>query len=166
MVQINKMRKKSQMEILGLAIVVMLILVATIFVIKFFLLKKPAEYRKGFVTAELASNTLNAFLKTAAKGCSQLTMTELLQDCAQSRPDGTISCDSGIGSCTYVELAAKEIFRQTLETWSVDYEFLAYTDINSPLIKIGKPCLADKRSKLFPISISSGTMLTRLDICG
>lgn len=151
------------MEILGLAIVIVLVLVATIFVVRFFVLKSPAEYRKGFITAELASNMLNTFLKTAAKDCSQLTMTELLQDCAQAK---SIFCDNGLDSCKYAESTAKDIFEQTLESWNVNYEFLAYINVNSPLIKAGKPCLADKRSKLFPISISTATMFTKLDICG
>ena len=155
--------KKSQMEILGLAIVVVLILVATIFVVRFLVLKAPTEYRKGFVSAELASNMLNTFLKTAAKDCSQLTMTELLQDCAQGR---SIICDNGQESCKFVESTAKKIFEGTFDKWNMEYEFLAYTDVNQPLIKIGKPCRAEKRSKLFPIPISTATMYTKLDICG
>ena len=151
------------MEILGLAIVVVLILVATIFVVRFLVLKAPTEYRKGFVSSELASNMLNTLLKTAAKECSQLTITELLQDCAQAR---SITCDNGQDSCKFVESTANYIFDQTFDKWNMQYEFLAYTDISSPLIKIGKPCKADKRSKLFPIPISAATMYTKLDICG
>ena len=151
------------MEILGLAIVVVLILVATIFVVRFLVLKAPTEYRKGFVSAESASNMLNTLLKTAAKECSQLTMTELLQDCAQAR---SITCDNGQDSCKFVESTANYIFDQTFDKWNMQYEFLAYTDVMSPLIKIGKPCKADKRSKLFPIPISAATMYTKLDICG
>ena len=155
--------KKSQMEILGLAIVVVLILVATIFIIRFLVVKAPTEYRKSFVTAELATNMLNAFLKTSAKDCSQLTMTELLQDCAQAK---SIICDNGEDSCKFVDSTARKIFSATFDKWSVQYEFRAYTDINSPLIKIGSQCKADKRSKLFPIPISAATMYTNLDICG
>lgn len=151
------------MEILGLAIVIVLILVATIFIVRFLVVKAPTDYRKGFVSAELASNMLNTFLKTAAKECSQLTMTELLQDCAQGRG---ILCDNGMDSCMFAEAAAKLIFENTFDMWNMKYEFLAYTDINSPLIKAGKPCQAEKRSKLFPIPISAGTMYTKLDICG
>ena len=151
------------MEILGLAIVVVLILVATIFVVRFLVLKTPVDYRKGFVRSELASNMLNTFLKTAAKDCSQLTMTELLQDCAQSN---SIMCDDGQDSCKFVDTAARKIFAGTLDKWNMNYEFLAYTDANSPLIKIGKPCKAEKRSKLFPIPTSASTMYTKLDICG
>lgn len=155
--------KRAQMEILGLAIVVVLILVATIFVVRFLVLKAPVDYRKGFVSAELASNMLNTFLKTAAKECSQLTMTELLQDCAQGRG---IVCDTGEDSCNFVESAAEGIFSQTLGKWNMDYEFLAYADVNMPLVRLGKPCKAEKRSKLFPIPISGGAMYAKLDICG
>lgn len=151
------------MEILGLAIVVVLILVATIFVVRFLVIKSPTEYRKGFVSAELASNMLSTFLKTASKDCSQLTMTELLQDCAQAR---SISCDNGQDSCKYAESTANHVFENTFDKWNMKYEFLAYTDANQPFIKIGKPCRAEKRSKLFPIPIISATMYAKLDICG
>lgn len=151
------------MEILGLAIVVVLMLVATIFVVRFLVLKAPTEYRKGFVSSELASNMLSTFLRTAAKDCSQLTMTELLQDCAQGK---SITCDNGQDSCRFAESAANNIFENTLEKWNMEYEFLAYTDVNQPFIKIGKPCKAEKKSKLYPIPISAATMYTKLDICG
>ncbi|MBI3035510.1 hypothetical protein HYY71_04250 [Candidatus Woesearchaeota archaeon] len=156
-------QKKSQMEILGLAIVVVLVLVATIFVVRFLVLKTPADYRKGFVSSEIASNTLNTFLRTAAKDCSQLTMTELFQDCAQARG---IICDNGQDSCRYAESTARNVFEGTLDKWNMKYEFLAYTDIKQPLVKIGNLCKAEKRSKLFPIPISTATMFVKLDICG
>ena len=150
------------MEILGLAVVVVIILVATIFIVRFLVLKTPVEYRKGFVSAEIASNMLNTFLKTAAKDCSQLTMTELLQDCAQGK---SITCGT-VHSCEFVELTAKKIFKDTLDKWSMKYEFLAYTDAKNPSVKIGNACRAEKKSKLFPIPVSTATMYVKLDICG
>lgn len=154
--------KKAQMEILGLAIVVVLVLIATIFVVKFIGLKTPANYRKGFVSSEIAANMLNTFLKTTSKDCSQLTMTELLQDCAQAQ---AIRCDNGQYSCRFVNSTAVQIFYDTLDKWNMEYEFLAYTDIDSPLIKLGSPCLKDKISKEFPVPISSGRVAIKLDVC-
>ncbi len=165
-------KNKAQMEILGLAIVVVLVLLATIFVVKFMLFKKPADYRTDFVSSELASNILNAFLKMAAKDCSQLTMTSLLQDCAQ----GTgLVCENGEDSCKYVENTAKAIFGQTLDKWNLKYHFLACSDFNLEtksctgsnyeLVNIGKECSGDRKLKLFPIPISSRTMYTKLEIC-
>ena len=160
------LNKRAQMEILGLAIVVVIILVATVFVVRFLVFKTPTNYRKGFVSSELASNMLSTFLKTNANSCSQLTMTELLQDCAQVGGEGSIKCSNGEYSCKYVESAAQEIFDVTFKKWNMEYEFLAYTDKNDPKINLGLTCKADKKSKLFPIPTGIGTMYVQLDICG
>ena len=45
------------------------------------------------------------------------------------------------------------------------YQFLAYTNINKPIIKIGEVCKADARSKTFYLPISTATVYVRLDIC-
>ncbi|MBI2647081.1 hypothetical protein HYW99_01270 [Candidatus Woesearchaeota archaeon] len=158
--------KKSQMEILGLAIVVVLILVATIFVVRFVAFKKPTDYRKGFVSSELAYNTVNTFLKTTASECSQLSMTELLRDCAQAR---SITCNNieRYNSCKYFNETAKIILRDTLINWSMNYEFLVYIDPNQPLIKLGAVCRGEKKSSTpWPTPIGSGNVYTKLDICG
>jgi len=157
--------KKSQMEILGLAIVVVIILVATVFFVKFSALKTSANYRGDFISSELASNMLNTLLKTNARECSQLTITELLQDCAQGV---AVTCNDGKTSCEFIEsIISDKIFHETLDKWNVRYQFLAYTDINSPLIKVPQdPCKSDKKSKLFPIPITVRTMYIKLDVCG
>lgn len=157
-----KEQKRAQMEILGLAIVVVLVLMATIFVVRLAGMKTPVNYRKGFVSSEIASNMLNAFLKSASQDCSQLTITELLQDCAQGQ---SIKCDNDEYSCAYVNSTAIGIFAKTLDKWSMKYEFLAYKNINSPLINLGDKCLKEKISKEFPIPISSDKMYVKLDIC-
>lgn len=161
--------RKAQMEILGLAIVVVLVLVATTFVVRFLVLKAPTDYRKGFVSSELSSNMLNTFLRTAAVECSQLTMTELLQDCAQSggaEGSGVMTCDNGDDSCKSAKSSAVRIFEDTLSKWEMKYRFLAYTNPQDPFIDIGNGCRGEKKSKLFPIPTSTTTLYTKLDICG
>ena len=167
--------KKSQMEIIGLAIVVVLLLVATIFIVRFLVLKTPLEYRKGFVSSELASNIVNTFLKVNADGCKHFTMSELLKDCAQGEyvPDdisrsGDIccsctdedtsdtkdcSCDDNdviptddVRSCKFVHDAANSIFEKTLKERNSQYEFLTYTSTKPQLIKVGTACEAEKTS--------------------
>jgi len=154
--------KKCQMEILGLAIVVVLILVAVIFVIRFLVVKAPSDYRKGFISDELASNTLNTFIDTTAKECYYLTMSQLLQDCAEPK---SITCGNEKDSCEYVKSTANDIFKDTLDKWNIKYEFSAYIVEKSPLFKIGQSCTSEKKSKIFPIPISSTSMYTKLDIC-
>ena len=158
-----KKNKKSQMEIMGLAIVVILITLAMIFVVRFVIFKKPAEFKKSFTQAELASNTINTFLKTKSKNCNGLSMTELLQDCGQSQ---SIYCENGKVSCKYVNDTAAEVFSKTLDSWNVDYEFKTYFDERSPILKLGQACKGAKKSKLFPIPTAARALYVKLDICG
>src|SRR3989344_8924042 len=162
--------KKAQTEILGLAIVVVLVIVATILVVKFGF-NKSANTRNDFTSSQEASNILNTFLRTSAPGCSQLTMTELLQDCAQ----GTgLVCSNDEDSCGYVKSAATTILSGTIGAEKKKYEFLACSNFDLkeikcndavPLILIGQPCPGQKKLKIFPIPINSGTIYVKLEIC-
>lgn len=155
-------QKRAQMEILGLTIVIALILIAAVFIVRFSVLNEEEQYRGDFLSSEIPSNALNTFLKTASRNCFQLTMTELLQDCAQIR---NIICEDGKGSCIFVNSTALEIFGKTLDKWNMKYEFLAYTDINKPLIRLGSACKGQKKSKQFPIPISSAVMYVKMEVC-
>lgn len=167
------------MEILGLAIVIVLVLIATIFIVRFLAFKTATDYRKGFVGTELASNMLSTFLSTNADDCFQMTMTEILKDCAifDGRCDGggCIKCsNANEDSCSFIRLTAVNIFAQTLDKWKLRYKFLAYIDANSPFITIDKSIgesqsiCKEKKSKLFAVPVdptSAITMFVKLDIC-
>lgn len=156
-------KKTAQMEILGLSIVVVLVLMATVFVVKFIVLKAPIDYRKGYVTKQLATNMVGTFLNTASKDCLGLTMTELLQDCSQSK---SLTCDTGEDSCQYAESTASTIFDNTISKWKMNYEFLAYNDEKLPLVKTGKKCNGEKvSSEPWVIPTNSIKIIVKLDIC-
>ena len=155
--------KKAQTEIIGLAIVVILLIIGMTFVIRFMLSNESADYKKQFTQAEIASNMLNTFLKLNSKDCNSLTMTELLQDCAQSK---SIFCENGKVSCDYVKESAESVFGQTLNQWNVDYELKAFLQEKNPIFTLGKICPASKKSKTFPLPTGSGTLFVKLDVCG
>jgi hypothetical protein len=155
--------KKSQMEIMGLAIVVILITLAMAFVIRFGVLNKPADFKESFTQTELASNMVNTFLKTTSQDCSGLSMTELLQDCAQNQ---VIYCKNTIPSCEYALDTADKIFKRTLDTWNLAYEFQVYLEEQNPIFKLGNTCPGNKKSKLFSIPTSARSLNVKLDICG
>jgi len=168
------MKKKSQTEIMGLAIIIILIIIGTTFVIRFIMSKEPADYKKDFTHSELAINMINTFLETTSASCKKLSMTELLQDCGQNPDDPSIKCTaSDTGSCSYVEQEAEKIFKETLEKWGTDYVFKVFLDDeDSPIIFLPKPvkeCPDNKKSKLFPIPITIGSnteiLSVKLDIC-
>ena len=155
--------KKGQTEILGLAIVVVLVLVATTFVIRFLVDKSPADYRKSFVAEQLASNMVGALIGTTTD-CSQRAITELLQDCSQS---GTITCNNK-NSCDFVEDTTKFIFSQTLDKWNYKYEFKVYYASNPNQLlfhRIGQQCKGDKEQGTFIIPSNTGNINVELNIC-
>ena len=157
------MKRKSQMEILGLAVVIVILLTGIVIFAKIGPYKKT-ETRNDFISSELASNMINTFLKTSARDCSQLTMSELLYDCARGTE---LICNDSANSdsCEYVKFTADDIFKITFGQWKVNYQFLAYVDINSPLVESGQKCQGEKTSKIFPLPVSTGNMFVKLDIC-
>lgn len=156
-------QRKAQTEIIGLAIIVILLVLGMAFVVRFMLDKEPAGYKRQFTQAEISSNMLNSFLKAKSRDCSGLSMTELLQNCAESR---SITCENGMDSCGYVEDAASYIFSQTLEQWNFAYELRAFQQEDNPIFALGQACPSDKKSKTFPIPTAAGTVSLRLDVCG
>lgn len=152
------------MEIIGLAIVVVIILIAMVIAVRFLVFKKPDSARAGFVSAELASNTINTFLETTAVECSKAKMGELIQDCAQ----GTERiCGNGNGACEFVRNAADEIFAKTFMKWKTKYRFLVYVDPNAPFVDLESGCTGqqEKVSETFFVPVTAATVSVKLDIC-
>ena len=157
--------KKSQMEILGLAIVIVLLILGLVFVIKFVALKKPSTIKQEVSQSELATGYLSTYLDTSVPECNGLTISELLQDCAAR---GGITCPSSttiLSSCEKAEEVADIIFSQTFKIWKLPYELKASFQ-NQELIQLGERCKGQKRSKTFPLPSRAGTIQVTLDICG
>ena len=161
-----KFSRKSQMEILGLAIFVVLILIATFFVIRFLVFKSPEDYRKGFLSSELASGMINVLLRVNNNLCS-LSMVDLVRNCAESNNICCDNCGTGndVYSCEFVEKSVKSIFAKSLDEWKYKYEFLVYQDANNPKIRIGEKCRGEKKSESYSIPSNSNTIYLKLDIC-
>ncbi len=151
------------MEILGLAIVVVLLVLGLVFAIKFIALKKPSTIRKEVVESQVASNYVSTYLNTAVNDCNYLTATELLQDCAVQ---GGIVCSDGKSSCEKAREVAAAIFSKTFEQWKWKYEMTASLGTSRTLMQLGQACPGQKRSKTFPLPTRAGTMFVKLDICG
>lgn len=159
---------KTQMEIMGLAIIVILVAMAMLFVVQFIVLKEPTELKKTYTYSELAANTLNAMLKTTT-ACKDQDITRLLQDCAAYPPDGLIVCNGG--SCDFVTGAIKEILNQTLVTWNIAFNFTTKIKILDKEENVIPPisqgtCIGERQTKIYPIPTAAGPMIVRLDICG
>jgi len=163
--------KKGQFEILGLAIVVILVSLAVLFILRFVVLEKPTEYKKEFSQSELAANVISTMLKTANPGCHNLKFSELFQNCAEDPVNPSIQCSITHNSCGYLSAALDDLFRDSLEEWNTPFYFKSQTNRfgESPIIEKGNQCPGEKKSKQFPIPVdpSGSTILyITLDICG
>lgn len=155
------MNRKSQMEVMGLVMIVILISIAMLFTLQFVILKQQPKFKEMYTYAKLSSTTLNTLLKTNTE-CKGIDFTGLLQDCAanKSTPYG-INCN-GQNSCEYAEEKINKVFDDTLRKWNIVFEF--DSDLTGINIKEGI-CL-EKQSKPYPIPTDVGVMILKLDICG
>lgn len=162
--------RKAQLEVLGLAIVVLLISLSLLFVLQF-VVREPEQPRQTFTRDQLASTMVNALLETTTH-CAQLTMTELLQDCAQLLSD--VDCGDGftrVGnraeSCVVAEQVTQQIFVQTLDAWDKKYEYNVKYG-NDGLITVkreGCRLEYDTGSALLPLVPGGPSIVVRLAIC-
>ncbi len=172
----DMMRKKGQMEIMGLVLIVVLISLGFLFYLRFSVLSPDkGDVRKSTTESALASNIINTMLSTTSKDCQNREIKELIQDCAGSVQ---IVCDDYSGSppnsCQYIEGFFSEILDKTLGEWQRDYQFTvegipddnlgygAMVDLN---MQRGD-CSGERESKFFALPSNSGeNIIITLSIC-
>ena len=157
-----KKNKKSQAEIIGLVIIVLLITMGLLFFVKFGILDKEDDIKGSFIDSELANNMVDVLLKTTTD-CKESSVTDLFQDCAAFNK---IDCN-GMNSYEKLNQTIDIIFGKTLEKWKKSYEFRAYRGSEQILEKNYGECnrYSNRESKTYPIPTDRGTLFITLDIC-
>jgi len=169
-----KMFKKSQMEIMGLALVVILISLGLLFAVKFTALKPATSgARQAYTKTVKAANMLNTLLKTTSLDCpGGATITQLIQDCATAGVS-QINCDDGTGStedsCAHVKrIIGDGIFGATFVEWGQDFYFTVkkggISVVGIP--PVGTECTGAKEHKDQPIPIPGELVTVTLELCG
>ncbi|MBD3304655.1 hypothetical protein GF343_05955 [Candidatus Woesearchaeota archaeon] len=156
--------KRSQMEIMGLVIIVILVAIGMLFAIQF-LLKKPVGRETAAVKeSTLAANFLNTLLSTTTD-CFDRNMRELLQDCALT--GGSITC-FGMSSCDYADDQLKIMLENTLGRWNKDYYFSIKGAPDVEKIKFGEECTyCEREAKIHPVPVRPGFEISlKLEIYG
>ena len=157
----RRMRKKSQMEIMGLAIIFILVIFGVLFAVRFVIMKPDTDVRKGFQDSTMAANILTAMRGTTTD-CKGATVEQLLQDCASVK---AIECGGG-DSCLKAAAVINMIMKETLETWQRDYNFSITGAFSVSGITSGYgDCSGEKEVKVQPIPTRAGTINLRLEIC-
>ena len=163
--------RRAQMEIMGLAIIVILISVSMLFAIRFIVLRQPASYKEEYTQTELSSNILSTLLMTTVRECNDLSFKELYEDCARDPITPMVRCIDGSSSCQYINANTTNILNKTLEKWNIGYALLAETeDYPKPIVNITSKggCPGIKKHKSYPIPIGASgekVLFVNLDIC-
>jgi len=87
--------KRAQMEIMGLAVIMILVILGFVFGMRF-LKSDDITFGQDFEQKTLATSFLNTMLGTTSN-CYSATFRELIQDCAQG---AQVKCPSGRDSCS------------------------------------------------------------------
>jgi len=156
------MNKRAQMEILGLAIIVVLIMLGVLFAIQFVLRAPPEQAAQEYRESQLAASLVTTMLSTTT-ACRDATVAELLQDCAVFT---RISCPQG-NSCDEAKVVIGQILVGTLETWERDYRFAISggpSRIDEIYYGLGD-CTGEIESNTNPVPTAAGPLQVRLDLC-
>jgi len=181
------MKKKSQSEIVGLAVLMIIITIGLLIFAVFVINNKPKSLINSFMLNEIPSYLNTAMLETNIVSCGDIQLKTLLTKCGN---DNIAICRSGRDYCEEAKFILTEVLNNTLGEWKMDYRFFAYvgpdftikskniinpiysTDVkkeNTPLCKIkenGKFKVANSKSGIMFFPLNGGQTLTlKLDLC-
>jgi len=156
------MKKKSQMEIMGIAIVVIIISIVIVFFIRWGVLREPIQHKKEFAQSEIATNLVNTLLSTTSDYCKGLTFNELFQDCAST--NSQICLGETQTTCVYVKGEVETVLLDTLGIWNYKYEFTVKSGDTNIIPAIGT-CgdIKERKARTYPLP---GGLEATLAICG
>jgi len=170
------------MEIMGLAIIIILLMLALVFVVRFTLIPNQNAPKKEFSQAQIAANTLNAMLQTNVEECNEATIERLFVDCAQGTriiqcthiTYGSDACSFLFGPPNANSFLFNEILEPTLGVWKIPYT-LTFNDGSQVASDAGdEKCSAEHVGTVYSsrdlkeakIGLGGGTVLiVQLELC-
>lgn len=159
--------KKSQMEIMGLAIIVVLLIVGLMFALRFTLFKAPQTYRKEYIETQLAANMLNTLLNTNTE-CNDISVGELLSDASKDNP--SINCSvSGYPSDSqgFVDQTITNLTETILNITLIKDYYLKASVPGKVVVEAGKERTGRERERKTQfLQTDAGVMSITLDIYG
>ena len=158
------------MEMIGLAVIVILLALGIYFVSRLSL-SKPQELSQAqsFQQKQIGVSFINTLLSTDANCTGAVTFTTLLQNLADPTETGTLTCPND-DIAEYFNQSVIKIFSDTLDIWNYKYEFAVNFPQGSQKTKItiNKDCtpeLQTESSPIFPIPTERGPIRVQMKIC-
>ncbi|MFH1649447.1 MAG: hypothetical protein ABIA93_02775 [Candidatus Woesearchaeota archaeon] len=156
---------KAQMEIMGLAVIVILVGIGLFYMVAFQAEKPVQKPVQDYTNSQLATNMLIAMLHTDIPACG-VDLEDVIYDCGTAYKKlqcvQTSSCGAVIRNATF------DMINSTLGVWGTDYTFNVTTD---PSIGLSSevPCsgMRNRKTGIQPIPLYpvQGTVLVTLNIC-
>jgi len=160
--------KKAQTEAIGLAVIVILISLAIIFALAFSLRQKPT-IKETYLKAQLASNTLNALLKSDVEcydtAGNPYSMSDLIQDCIVywNQRQNQINC-SGTPSQDFVQEKIDSLLSETLKEWKKSYNLTIGIGEQVYFSFANGDQKGSKEVETYPLNTFKGIVLITLEI--
>jgi hypothetical protein len=165
--------KKAQLEVLGLAVIVLLLSLGMLMVFKFIVTQEPIDTKQSVTEKQQSSNFLGAILETSTgPDCRNMKIKELFADCADcfDSADYCQYCEldefNPLDSCTYLEnilgYALNETFGRDDDLYNIEAFFIE----GSTILQINNTiCSGAKTGEEYLIPVGSRTLFVTFDIC-
>ncbi|HLD06098.1 MAG TPA: hypothetical protein VJC16_01010 [Candidatus Nanoarchaeia archaeon] len=146
---------KAQMEIMGIAVVMILVAFGVLFAVRYVFLEQPSSLGAEFDEQQLARQMVTVLLRTSV---GRESIQSLIIQCAQGQNPPAVACMDA-------QQHISSIFSQTLDAWGVKYYFQVQRG-NQPVIQaIGQSCPRAKTSAEQPLPLGEGTVRVVLEVC-
>lgn len=155
-----KRNKKSQTELIGIAIIVLLAIMLFLFAIAFFSGIKKSPYKP--IEDRKIINSFLASIVQSTTMCQQYPLKQLIEDCTLG---AILSCPEN--SCDYI----KSYFDASLQHFFEGRQYyFSITEMKDVPIEISntpqnKPCTGEKEAKNYPIYIRGFPITIYLELC-
>jgi len=121
--------KKSQTEVVGLMIIVVMITMILLFSVRFLFNNKDTN--KPLEEQNLAQSFVDAMLKTSSKCSESISIKEVLIGCVKSYSGyNTPKCENGQDKCSFAKKELKQLLDTTFNKWQTTYEFKVNSELS------------------------------------
>ncbi|MBI4441329.1 hypothetical protein HY639_04115 [Candidatus Woesearchaeota archaeon] len=172
---------RGQAEILGIAIIIVLVILGFLFLLRFATPGESAKLKERLNRAQIANNVLSAMLKTSDIICDPFKkpkLEELLIDCAENQIQGGSVVCQGKLSCQYItDVLKNHILKESVGKWKLGYELMAKQagtilpnfPMKQPPVGVttasGCPATAEVDSQTYLLPTTTGMLEVTLKIC-
>lgn len=124
--------KKAQVEIMGIALVVVLITIGIVFVAKYSA-KEPKKTQEEFQRRELPKTIITSIVEVVST-CNDEKMADVMQDCGVTKQ---LPCEGFVNSCAYLTTTLKTILDDMLGRFEYDYQLQLHAEGQGDLLNDG-----------------------------